>query len=180
MKNNKALLVIDVQEDFTGAEAKMPVNKSQATIMINKINHLCAYAKENDIPVIYIGNEYSKFDLLNIFRNFAAIKGSSGTNLDPKLNIVSDYYFPKKNNDAFSNPDLYSILAKKKINTLVITGLYAEACIWGTLKSAIKLQFNVEIFPNAIATKTDSKRSIMLKKYAKRGADILKGDSFQV
>jgi hypothetical protein len=35
--------------------------------------------------VVYDGDEYSKFDILNIFRNFAAIKGSEGANQDNRL-----------------------------------------------------------------------------------------------
>ena len=72
--NNKALLVIDIQNDFTSDIARMPVDVNQCESIIFKINNLIDSASEKKMTVIYIGNEYSKFDLWNIFRNFASIK----------------------------------------------------------------------------------------------------------
>ena len=91
----KALLIIDIQKDFTGENAKMPVDSKQATQMIANLNRIIDKSKDLNLTVIYIGNEYSKFDILNIFRNFAAIKETDGIKMDNRLHVVTKNYFSK-------------------------------------------------------------------------------------
>ena len=76
--SNKALLVLDIQNDFTGDRAKMPVDGQQVGTVIKNLNKIIDRAKDIGLTIIYIGNEYSKFDILNIFRNFASLKGTAG------------------------------------------------------------------------------------------------------
>ena len=89
----EAILIVDIQNDFTGENAKMPVDKNQAVQIITNLNKLIDKTDTLKTEIIYIGNEYSKWDVLNIFRNFAAIKGTNGTNLDERLHEVNKLYF---------------------------------------------------------------------------------------
>ena len=50
---NQALLVVDIQNDFTGQQARMPVEKSQANEIIRNINNLVGHAQHNEWVVIY-------------------------------------------------------------------------------------------------------------------------------
>src|SRR5215510_5472962 len=94
--SQKAMLIIDLQNDFTGQNAKMPVDRNQATQMISNLNLIIDKSKELNLTVIYIGNEYSKYDILNVFRNFAAIKGTEGSKMDHRLHVATNNYFSKK------------------------------------------------------------------------------------
>ncbi len=169
---NKALLIIDVQQDFTVPNARMPVDASQAKQMIETLNALTARAEKLDLLVVYIGNEYSTYNPLNVFRKFAALRNTPGIQMDPRLNIVSNHYFPKSKDNAFSNPDLSRFLQEQNIKTVILSGLYAEACIWQTLKGAQSAGFQVEILAEAFATKTEFKRRAMLLKYERQGAKL--------
>ncbi|MCE7072583.1 cysteine hydrolase [Dyadobacter sp. CY327] len=169
----KALLVIDVQEDFTGPQARLPVNVVQGKKMITNINLIVELARDLNFTVIYIGNEFNKYDLLNIFHRFAAIRDTPGAALDKRLEIVSPYYFSKSKDDAFSNPDLLSFLKAQGIHTVVLTGVFAEGCIWATLKGAQHYGFFTEVAVDAIAAKTDRKLGKMLKKYVESGAKLI-------
>jgi maleamate amidohydrolase len=171
--SHKALLIVDVQNDFTAANAKMPVDQNQAAIMISNLNGIISKSKELNLTVIYIGNEYSKFDVLNIFRNFAAVKGTEGTKMDARLTLVNDNYFSKNKGNAFSNSKLPTFLKQNNITEIYIAGLYAEACIYATTKGSIKQHFATTILSDCIATKSDSKRNKMMAKYEKVGAKII-------
>jgi nicotinamidase/pyrazinamidase len=174
--SKKAILVVDIQNDFTGENAKMPVDTSQAIQIITNLNRIIDKSKELDLTVIYVGNEYSKFDILNIFRNFAAIKGTDGIEIDKRLHVVTENYFSKHKMNAFSNPKLDKFLKDKNIDEVFIGGLYAEACIYGTTKGAIRNSYLTNILTDCIATKTEAKRKKMIEKYKKLGAKTMTSD----
>ncbi len=169
----KAILIVDIQNDFTGQNAKMPVDSIQGTKMINNLNKIIDKSKELDLTVIYIGNEYSKFDILNIFRNFASIKGTDGAKLDERLHISTKNYFHKTKGNAFSNPNLVKFLKEQNITEIFIGGLYAEACIYATTKGALKSNYKTTVITDCIATKTEKKRIKMIKKYKQIGAETI-------
>ncbi len=172
IKLKQALLVIDIQADFTGQKAKMPIDRQQANEIIANINKLIDNAHLLDLTVIYIGNEYSFFDPLNIFRNFAALKGSAGAKIDSQLKIVNRNYFPKQTGNSFSNPGLAVFLKQNDIHKVLITGVYAEACILQTIKGAVKNGCQVAAIADCIGTKSSQKRQICLDKYRQMGAEI--------
>ncbi len=171
--SKSAILIIDIQEDFTGESAKMPVEINQASLMIKNLNEIIDNSDEKHLEVIYIGNEYSKYDILNIFRNFACIEGTEGTKMDKRLHVKNDYYFPKSKGNSFSNPNLLNFLNQHNISKIYISGLYAEACIYATVKASVKNGFQTIILKDCIATKTDKKRVQMIEKYQQLGAKTL-------
>jgi nicotinamidase-related amidase len=177
-KFSEALLVVDIQNDFTGQQARMPVDPLQADEMIENINKLIEHAQQLKLLVIYIVNEYTLFDPLNIFRNFAAIQGSEGAKLDSRLIVSNQNYFPKKAGDAFSNPELTSFLKRKGISEVLVAGVYAEACILQTTKGALRNGFSVKVVADAIGTKSQEKRQRCLDEYRKMGIEVAETDKF--
>jgi nicotinamidase-related amidase len=171
--DHTALLILDIQNDFTGENAKKPVLKSQVAPMIANMNALLNRKSNHDLTVIYIVNAYSKFDILNIFRNFSAIKGTEGADLDLRLQIISDHIFSKEKGNAFSNPNLDIFLRKNNIKHLYISGLYAEFCVWQTIKSALKKEYKVSVLTDCIASQNDLTRQKMIEKYRKFGIETL-------
>ncbi|MFC4231456.1 cysteine hydrolase family protein [Parasediminibacterium paludis] len=169
-QTKKALLILDIQNDFTGSKARMPMDSTQTHQMIHQLNNLVSHLPASAYEIIYIGNEFSKYDWLNIFRNFAAIKGTTGTKQDSRLKIVSGNYFPKNKENAFTNPALTAFLQSKSITELFISGLKAEACVYSTTKGAIKNGYKVTVLIDCIATTSNKKRERMLQKYLKVGA----------
>jgi len=166
----KALLILDIQDDFTGNNARMPMDTFQTNQMINNLNNLVTNLDESSYEIIYIGNEFSKFDFLNIFRNFAAMKGTKGIKQDSRLKIISGNYFPKNKENAFTNPSLDAFLKSKSVTELFISGLKAEACVFSTTKGAIKNGYKVNVLTDCIATTSNRKRDKMLQRYVKAGA----------
>lgn len=172
----KALLVVDIQEDFTGENARMPVDSLQATQMIGNLNQIIDKSHDLGLTVVYIGNEYTKYNLLNIFRNFAALRGTDGAKMDKRLHVVTKNYFSKSRGDAFSNPNLDKFLKDNDITDVYIGGLYAEACISATTKGAIRHNYLTTVLTDCIATKTEKKRQKMIGKYKEMGAKTMISD----
>ncbi len=167
-----ALLIIDIQQDFTGENARMPVCKQQASQMIANLNKLTATLDTATTEIIYIGNEFAKWDLLNLFRNFAAVRGTEGTKQDKRLHVVNKVYFAKEKGNAFTNPELDAYLKSKNIQELYLTGLKAEACVYQTLKGAIAHGYQTAVLADCIATTSEIKRDKMIAKYSEKGAAI--------
>jgi len=169
----KALLIIDIQKDFTSDNARMPVDKEQADLMITNLNKLTDRIDPADTEIIYIGNEYKKWDLLNVFRNFASIEGSEGAQLDERLHKVSSTYFSKTQGNALSNPKLVDYLRTQGISGLLISGLKTEFCVYATVKAALKKHFKTTVLTDCIATTSEKKRQAMIATFKRIGANTL-------
>ena len=172
-KSRKALLVLDIQEDFTGPKARMPVEAGQAGKMIANVNVLSSGAMRIGMTVIYIKNAFSRFDFIgNIFRNHASIKDSPGSAFDARLIIVGDTIFEKSQPDAFTNRDFERFMANRGIDELYITGVFADQCVLSTSKSAIRRGFKVNYISDAVASTTADDVDRAIAKIRKFGASI--------
>jgi maleamate amidohydrolase len=167
---DSALIILDIQKDFVGNEARMPVAIHQVSPMIDSINASIKKANNAEIPIIYVGNEFEKKQFFsNWFRNRAALKGSVGAELDERLQKVNDIYFPKKQGDALSNSQLVNYLNDRYIKHLIIVGLFTEGCVAATAKGALRRNFKVTVIRDAVGSATDKKREVSLRKLAKNG-----------
>ncbi|MDF2720863.1 MAG: cysteine hydrolase [Paenibacillus sp.] len=165
-----ALLILDIQKDFVGAAARMPVAPHHIEPMIDNINALAEKAKLAGIPVVYVGNEFPKTQwIANWFRRQAAVEGSDGAQLDERLHQAKDAYFSKKRGDALSNRQLRQYLKDRGIRHVIITGLFAEGCVTATARGALHRHFHVTVIHDAVAGATDSKRDAALARLNKRG-----------
>ena len=173
---NAALLVIDIQEGLTGEVSSIEGYKKAAEDLIPRINTITSGSDEKGILVIYIRSEISN-PLINILNNSMA-KGSSGAELDQRLNIVSDYILSKKKEDAFSNSNLDSILIKNEISRLFVVGLDAAHCVNSTIEGARNRGYKIAAISDAIISDPDTVKIQMLKEYAGKGVEILSTKQF--
>ncbi|MBW9147043.1 isochorismatase family protein [Clostridium sp. CM027] len=77
---NKALLVIDIQEDATGKTAKRPYKNSQE--LISNVNLVIESSEKKGITVIYIKHEINSNFLNKIVMRNRFMKGTQGRNKD--------------------------------------------------------------------------------------------------
>ncbi len=147
--------------------------------MLQQINRVIDYSHSNQFLIIYIRNEFERVQWIsNLFRNNAAIKGSSGTKLDDRLHVINDVYFTKKVGSALTNPLLLEYLTKNKLRRLVIVGLFAEGCVSATAKHALKSGFEVTVLSDAVAGASDFKRDKALVNLKRWGARIVASQEF--
>ena len=168
-----ALLVLDIQKDFIGDQARMSVAKHQIEPMLEKVNKIIESFNSHGIPVVYIGNEFEPPQwVANFFRKNAAKKGSQGAELDDRLLIVNDLYFPKSKANALSNDELVSYLNANRMKHIVIVGLFTEGCVMATALDSKRKNFKVTVVSDAVASLNDKKREKALNALSSKGVNI--------
>lgn len=173
-----ALLVIDVQRNLTEKDGTWILNLQQTDDMIDKINQVIETSSMNDIEVIYITNEVSKFSPVNHFTNRAMERNSPGAKMDERIRIVNSNHFVKSRMDAFTNRDFEKFLIEQRINHIVVTGIDAEDCVDKTIKGALNRKYRVTVITDAIATATDERREQKIMDFKNLGTENLTTKEF--
>ena len=164
---NKALLVIDIQEDATGKAAKQPYKNSQE--LINNVNLVIESSEKKGIIVIYIKHEINSNFLNKIVMKNRFIKGTHGSEIDSRINIVNNNIYSKDKGNAFSNSKLDSFLKQNHINEVFIVGLDATACVYRTSIGAIDKGYKAIVLEDALVTSNMGRMSKILEKYKNKG-----------
>jgi nicotinamidase-related amidase len=172
--NDTALLAIDLQRDFLEENGRMPVGKNGAELVIASASRLLKYAESVGWLQVFIKNEYRKADWIgNLFRRGAAIEGSAGAEIDPRIPFrAGALVVSKARPDAFTNPALAEILTSAGIHHLVVLGVMAEGCVRATANSAIRRGFSVTVVSDGVASSRDFLRRFGLRSVQKAGARI--------
>jgi nicotinamidase/pyrazinamidase len=162
MQHRTAVLLLDLQIDFLDAEhGKMPVPAADALRVIEAANTVLAGRSLPDALHVLVVNEFpAAAGPGNFLRRGAAIAGSTGARLDPRLRVPPSVpVFPKGRSSAFSNKDLEPYLQSQGVGELWIVGVMSEACVRATALAARKLGFKVAVAEAGIATNAAWKAS---------------------
>ncbi len=168
----RALMVIDVQEDYTGTTARSPFPYRDSKAVIGRINDAIGVAMDRHYRVVYVRQEFAtgyERIVSNMIAGGTAIKGRPGTEIDRRVAIVSKNVFTKSIGDAFSNPELEKFMIENSIDELYLTGLDAERCVHSTAKGALNRGYRVHILTDAILLKSMNKWDRLLKEYREEG-----------
>lgn len=162
----KALLVIDVQEDFTGLKGKQPVPYSNAGGPIAAVNKLIDKASASGVLVVYIRQLYDNNFVTRTFIG-RTIEGLPGTELDGRIKVINKNDFEKRISDSFSNPQLEAFLIRNRVNELYLTGLDAAYCVHKTALGALNRGYKVTVVDDAIMSRKSM--NDVLKQYEQDG-----------
>jgi nicotinamidase-related amidase len=168
-----ALLVLDMQEDFLGPNAKMPIKRDQIPAITVVVNSLIDEFEKNGQPIIYVKSEFPKIALGNRIRHNAAIKGSPGTDFYRKIKISGDAIFSKKVPSAFDNPELEKYLVANQIKRLVITGVFADQCVLSTTLAALKRNYQVVFIKNGVGARSEKDVNQACDKVKQKGGEVI-------
>jgi len=169
----KALLVIDMQIDYVDENGKLPIEKSQINPLIETINRIIEDFNDKNYKIIYFRRVFSKNDIRNIPNNFAAVEGTAGVAIDPRIKIVSDNIFDKYAPSSFSNKRFENFLIKNKINELFLCGVMADECVYETALGAFDRNYIVNYFSNAVGSSSKKNTENAINKLSKKGINIL-------
>lgn len=154
---NKALIVIDIQNDIT---------KNYKSV-IDNINNAISWANENDIHVIYIKHE-------NLSLGTRTFKhGTHGAELVSDMNIVSENIFTKYKGNLLTSEKLVEFIEENKINDFYIAGADAMACVKSSSYNMCKAGFNVTVLSDCITSWNTKIIPEMLDYYEKKGCKII-------
>lgn len=162
----KALLVIDVQEDYTGLKAKQPPVFKNPEAQIGTINRLIDSASKSGMKVAYIRQVFDNNFFTRLFVG-RAIDGMPGTELDSRIKVINKNDFTKKISDAFSNHRLEEFLIQNQVDEVYLTGLDAAYCVYYTALGALNRGYKVSVVKDAVLTRKNI--ADILKSYTEKG-----------
>ena len=169
-----AVLAVDLQRDFLADDARMPIARPQIGPLIRASNAVLDSAHARGWRVVTIGNEFPPGpSLRNLIQHDAALRGSSGAAIDPRVSRVSDAYFPKASRDAFTNPALDAWLRGAQVDHLIVFGVMAHACVRATVLGALRRGYRVTVLRDAVGAPRDDVRDAALARLGRAGAEVV-------
>ncbi len=150
VRTGEALVVIDVQKDFTSGETYDAELVEQT---LSRINLLARDARDKGIPVLNVRHVFKGPYVNLLVRLLSGGRGgvgSQGLATDPRLQLGAEAEFVKHRGDAFSNPEFGQWLDRHGIGKLVIAGLDGNACVKSTADGALNRGYRVEIVDDAV------------------------------
>lgn len=174
-----ALLVIDIQEDFSGTNSRNAYKDTDN--FISNVNRIIDCANSKGIFIIYIRHEFAGW-LGEFFSRILAggkgLKGTFGSQIDKRIKVISDYVFTKPKGDAFANPELDKFLINHQINKLYLVGLDGCFCVNQTIDGAVNRGYKSVLIKDGVVTTLPKYWEKILAKYKERGIEIITMQQF--
>ena len=154
---NKALVVIDLQNDITKNYKKI----------IGQVNKAIDWAVTGDMHVIYIRH----YNLSEKTRTFKP--DTKGSELVPELKVVSENIFEKSKASALTSEAFAGFIEENGIGEFYITGADATGCVKSTSYNLAKAGYKVCVISDCVTSYDLKKMDEMLKYYADKGCEVL-------
>ncbi len=154
---NKALVIIDIQNDITKNYKEIVASINQAIESAVAQNMHVVYIKHNNLSA---GTRTFKPD-------------TPGAELVPDLKIVSDNIFLKTKGNALTSEPFAAFVAKNEIKEFFITGADAIACVKSTCYNMRKAGYDVAVLSDCVTSYDKRKISEMLAYYENQGCKII-------
>ena len=156
MSDKKALIVIDMQNDYLWPERKKKFSYDTEALVGN-VNEAIRLFREKGQDVIYIAQIFSNIPTNRWLIGFS-IEGTEGTKLYSGLDIVSDLYFEKRLPDTYSSKAFREHMQKENYSEVYLCGLDECGCVGATAKGAAKTGVKVKMIRDCIGRRfPDSK-----------------------
>lgn len=159
-QQNRALLIVDIQEVTTGDHSANVFYKKNSSALINSINQLVNLFSEKNDLILCIRSEISN-PLINIL-NDSYSAGSDGVQFDSRLHANKGIEIIKSRNDAFYKTTLDSILIEHKVSELYIVGLDAAYCVNITSQAALNRGYEVSLIDEALLSGSTQMKDSMI------------------
>ena len=154
--NNKALVVIDIQNDIT----------KHYRDIIDNINAAIEWAVAKGILVVYIKHN----NITAATRTFKP--GTKGEELVPEMRVMSDNIFVKTKSNALTSEAFSAFIAANGINEFYVAGADATVCVKSTCFNMTKAGFMVHVLSDCITSYDLKKLPEMLTYYESKGCEV--------
>ncbi|MHC5654564.1 cysteine hydrolase family protein [Stappia sp. ICDLI1TA098] len=144
----EALLVIDMQEDFTRSEGPHAYGEERRNRAVVRINELVSKARSAGQAVVYIRQQHKGWAIrlaADMLLGGAGNPGRPGARLDRDVDAAGFPDLLKHVGDAFSNPELDRLLRQENVGLLRLTGLDLAHCVTSTALGARNRGYGVVI-----------------------------------
>ncbi len=154
--SQKALVVIDIQNDITKHYREI----------IENLNAAVDWASQSGMDVVYIQHN----DLSASARAF--LPGSKGAELAPELKVVSDHIFVKTKANALTSEAFAEYIRENGLDEFYVAGADATACVKSTCYNMRKAGYPVHVLSDCVTCYDPGKIDEMLAYYAKKGCEV--------
>ncbi len=155
---NKALVVIDLQNDIT----------KNYKMIIGRVNEAIDWAVANEMHIIYIKH----YNLSEKTRTFKP--DTKGSELVPELKVVTDNVFEKSKASALTSEAFAGFIEKNDIKEFYVTGADATGCVKSTSYNLVKAGYKVHVISDCVTSYDLKKLDDMFAYYANKGCDVKK------
>ena len=156
MMNDKALVVIDIQNDIT----------KHYQDIIGNINAAIEWAVTDDMHIVYIKHN-------NITAGTRTFKpGTKGEELVPEMRVVSDNIFVKTKSNALTSEAFSAFITANGINEFYVAGGDATGCVKSTCFNMVKAGFTVHVLSDCVTSYDLKKLPEMLAYYESKGCEV--------
>lgn len=158
----RALLVVDMQEDFVRPDGPIRVAGAEATLP--EAARLLAFARERGWPVFHVvrehrpdGADVERFRAERFARTGGwALPGSDGARIVPELAPrEGEHVVVKPRFSAFFQTRLDLVLRRLGVRHVVICGTQYPNCIRTSAFDAVSLDYDVTVVTSATSAETD-------------------------
>ncbi len=157
---NKALLIIDMQNDFVLPNAPQCVEG--AIDVIENIEKILHKFREKNLPVFHIirgyrvdGSDIEHTRLKDFLQNPYCVPNTEGSKVIAELTPLEDEYKIIKNRfSGFMQTELDFMLRRLGVKELIVCGIQYPNCIRATVFDGISLGYNVTLITDATGAKT--------------------------
>ena len=156
MRNNKALVVIDIQNDIT----------KHYRDIIGNINAAIEWATAEGMYVVYIKHH----NVTAAMRTFKP--GSKGAELVPEMKVVSSNIFVKTKSNALTSEPFSAFISANGINEFYVAGADAIACVKSTCFNMRKSGFTVHVLSDCVTSFDLKMLPEMLAYYENKGCEV--------
>ena len=180
-RRRKALLIMDVQQDFVEAKGLYTLPRATTDRLIDKINRIAQAAKEDGAVIVYIQQEFKR-PLAKLARWIALGRrlgnAACKKRLDPRVEATAGYFLSTEFANAFSNPRLDKFLRSRQVDQVVMVGIDGAVSINRTAKTALQHGYSVLFIEDAIASACGSRWQRMVEKHSAEAAFAISSQEF--
>ncbi len=172
-KADVTLLLIDVINDLDFPEADDLLRFARP--MADRIAGLKRRAKEAGVPVIYVNDNFGRWQSnLQKIVEHASRPESRGREIVEALRPEEDDYFVlKPKHSGFFSTTLDVLLDYLRVETVIVAGIAANICVLFTANDAYMRDFHVVVPRDCVASNTEEVNRAALDEMAK----VLKADT---
>lgn len=147
---NTAVIFIDIINDFNFERGERLLKHTKE--ILPHLKKLKRYAKDNDIPVIYVNDHYGLWQanyrmLMNHCRN-----EQNQEIINEMQPDHDDYFLIKPKHSAFFQTPLQSLLFQLGKKNLMLAGIAGDICILFTAKDAYMYEYSLQVPENCTAS----------------------------
>jgi len=163
----KALVVLDIQEGYSGTNSRQPVTSRPATGMIATVNRLIEKAAESCMEVAYVRQVFSN----SLFVRLHGGRRQGKVIIDRRIKVINGNDFEKNRTDAFSNRQFEQLLIDRHVNELYLVGVDAAFCVYYTALGALNRGYRVTVITDAVMSRNSM--ADVLERYRRKGIAVI-------